>query len=211
MATRFRLDVGEAAPRQQSPTTCGSACLLVARMLLDPTFAEVLLDGSGSGRPGHAAWPATAEADARFAAHERLVAARTNALVARAGGVQLPWPRALGTPPWGARAELQRTGASPGGSYSVRWLRLRGTGVLERTYAALLASVSPGRPALLYVGNQWLPRHVVLLVPGEPHLLVYEPSAGRVLDLPAGPFVRRELGLAGWDVPWAAVWDRAVT
>jgi hypothetical protein len=36
---------------------------------------------------------------------------------------------------------------------------------------------------------------------------VYEPSAGRVLDLPREPFVSRRLGLAGWDVPWAAVWD----
>ncbi len=65
-----------------------------------------------------------------------------------------------------------------------------------------------GRPALLYVGNAHLPRHVVLVLPatGGQELDVYEPSAGRVVDLPESAFAARRLGLAGWDVPWALVW-----
>ena len=79
---------------------------------------------------------------------------------------------------------------------------------LEHTYAALRARVHAGRPALLYVGNAWAPRHVVLVMPpsGEQELDVYEPSVGRVVDLPRHAFVERRLAVAGWDVPWAAVW-----
>jgi hypothetical protein len=41
---------------------------------------------------------------------------------------------------------------------------------------------------------------------GEQELDVYEPSVGRVVDLPQHAFVERRLAVAGWDVPWAAVW-----
>ena len=88
------------------------------------------------------------------------------------------------------------------------WFRHRGRAVLERAYAALRARVRDGRPALLYVGNAWLPRHVVLVMPAtrEQELDVYEPSIGKVVDLPRAAFVERSLALGGWDVPWAAVW-----
>ncbi len=145
----------------------------------------------------------------RFAAYEQVVAGRTNALVGAGGTLQLPWPRALGTPPWGARRELEFGASDPDADYDVTWLRLRSRAGLEQAYAALRARVRDGRPALLYVGNAALPRHVVLVMPpsGEQELDVYEPSTGRVLDLPRQAFVERRLRLAGWDVPWAAVWD----
>ncbi len=44
---------------------------------------------------------------------------------------------------------------------------------------------------------------------GEQELDVYEPSVGRVVDLPKQAFVERRLAIAGWDVPWAAVWARS--
>ncbi|MDN5769087.1 MAG: hypothetical protein L0H96_26190 [Humibacillus sp.] len=215
MVRPFRLQAGDSAPRQQSPTTCGSASLTVARMLADPWFARWI--GAGLDRQASEdAVPPPAlvgTASERFAAYERIVMGRTNALFGGAGRLQLPWPRALGTPPWGARNELGLGIGPPGTRYVMRPIRFGSRGGLERAFADLCSRVAPGRPALLYVGNVRLPRHVVLVLPatGESELDVYEPSSGRVVGLGREAFVTRSLALAGWNVPWAAVWaDRVV-
>lgn len=207
MVAPFRLVAGDHAPVQQTSTTCGSASLTVARMLANPAFAQWIRDGirkdaQGGDRPDDGT-----EAQ-RFAAYEQVVAARTNALLGAGSRLQLPWPRALGTPPWGASNELELGAADPAADFAVAWFRHRGRAGLERAYAALRSRVRPGSPALLYVGNSWTPRHVVLVMPptGEQELDVYEPSVGRVVDLPRRAFVERRLAIAGWDVPWAAVW-----
>ncbi|HET8988459.1 MAG TPA: hypothetical protein VFN43_08095 [Humibacillus sp.] len=207
MVAPFRLHAGDAAPVQQSQTTCGSASLTIARMLVNPAFAQWIRDGVHRDARD-AAVPGGGTEAQRFAAYERVVVSRTNALLGAGGSLQLPWPRALGTPPWGARHELEFGAADPDAHYDVSWLRLRGSAGLEQAYAALQARVRDGRPAVLYVGNTWLPRHIVLVMPpsGEQELDVYEPSIGRVVDLPRQAFVERRLRLAGWDVPWAAVW-----
>lgn len=210
MTEPFRLSAGEQAPVQQSGTTCGSASLTVARMLIDPAFARWVRDGiPKDARDDGAPEPDRRTPAQRFAAYEQVVMSRTNALRGPGHRLQLPWPRALGTPPWGARAELEQGASEPGADYRVAWLRrLRGPS-LEHAYAALRARVRRGRPALLYVGSAWLPRHVVLVLPptADHQLDVYEPSAGQVVDLPRQPFVARRLAVAGWDQPWAAVWD----
>jgi len=208
VAAPFRLHAGDTAPVQQTRTTCGSASLTIARMLVNPAFAAWIRGGVHRGAHDTDVSDAGTEAQ-RFAAYEQVVASRTNALVGAGGRLQLPWPRALGTPPWGARHELEFGAADPEADYDVTWLRHRSTAGLERAYAALRARVRDGRPALLYIGNVRLPRHVVLVMPasGEQELDVYEPSIGRVVDLPKQAFVERRLRMAGWDVPWAAVWD----
>lgn len=207
MAAAFRLVAGDSAPAQQSPTTCGSASLTIARMLADPALAAWISSGAGA-RAVRGRLPAPGTEVSRFAAYEQVVAARTNGLVGPGGRLQLPWPRALGTPPWGARRELELGASDPGADYDVAWVRQRSTAGLQQVYAALRRRVRTGRPALLYVGNARLPRHVVLVMPatGRQGLDVYEPSAGRVVDLPEQAFVERRLTLAGWDVPWAVVW-----
>ena len=207
MVAPFRLHVGDTAPAQQTSTTCGSASLTVARMLVNPAFAAWIRDGVPHPLRGDAALVGGTEAQ-RFAAYEQVVVSRTNALVGADGRLQLPWPRALGTPPWGARRELELGAADRDAHFAVSWLRHRTRAGLDRAYAALSARVRDGRPALLYIGNPRLPRHVVLVMPpsGGPELDVYEPSIGRVVDLPRQAFVERRLRLAGWDVPWAAVW-----
>ncbi|WP_343989163.1 hypothetical protein [Terrabacter terrae] len=197
---------------QQTATTCGSASLTVARMLADPAFAQWVRDGiPRQASDGEARDRRTAAE--RFAAYEQVVMSRTNALVGAGRHLQLPWPRALGTPPWGAQGELEHGAAEPGVDYHVTWFRHRGRQGLERAYAALRERVRAGRPALLYVGNAWAPRHVVLVLPptGERSFDVYEPSAGAVVDLPEPAFVERRLGVAGWDLPWAAVWHRSLS
>ncbi|GAA6527193.1 hypothetical protein [Intrasporangium sp. DVR] len=210
MIAPFHLQAGDRVPVQQSTTTCGSASLTVARMLVNPGFARWIRDGLGpDAKDEDAADGRTVEE--RFAAHEQVVARRTNALVGAGGRIQLPWPRALGTPPWGALGELEYGAAVPWADYDVTMFRFGSRKVLEDAYADLRRRVRAGRPALLYIGSAWLPRHVVLVMPATrgQELDVYEPSVGRVVDLPREAFVTRRLRMAGWDVPWGAVWDDA--
>jgi hypothetical protein len=176
-------------------------------MLVNPAFAAWIRDGTHKdARDGDV--PDGGTEAQRFAAYEQVVASRTNAVLGAGRRLQLPWPRALGTPPWGALRELEYGASDPDADYDVAWFRHRGRGGLEHTYAELRARVREGRPALLYVGNAWSPRHVVLVMPptGDQELDVYEPSAGRVVDLQRHAFVERRLQVGGWDYPWAAVW-----
>ncbi|MDN5790108.1 MAG: hypothetical protein L0H25_04475 [Micrococcales bacterium] len=226
MGMPFRLHAGDPAPRQQTGTTCGSACLTVSRMLVDEAFAGWIREGiEGIGEDARDiddAPRATEVTDSRtpierFGAYEQVVARRTNALVGAGGRWQPPWPRALGTPPWGAINELECGAADPEADFDLQWCRLARRRRLEKAYAALRARVRERRPALLYIGNAWLPRHVVLVLPATGSgadartLDVYEPSVGRVVNLPRESFVSRRLRLAGWDHPWAIVWDDSVT
>jgi hypothetical protein len=201
------LHAGDVLPTQQTRTTCGSASLTVARMLVNPQLAQWIREGIGKDS-GDGDVPDSATEDQRFAAYEQVVARRTNSVFGAGGRLQPPWPRALGTPPWGGRGELEFGAADAGTRYGTTWFRLGGRARLESTYAGLLARVRAGRPALLYIGNAWSPRHVVLVMPatGAQQLDVYEPSIGRVVDMPHDAFVARRLRMAGWDVPWAAVW-----
>ncbi len=207
MVAPFRLSAGDPAPVQQSSTTCGSASLTVARMLVNPAFARWITSGLGKDARDDDV-PDGRTPRERFASYEQVVAGRTNSIVGAGGRLQPPWPRALGTPPWGARNEIEFGASDPAADYDVAWFRLGSAARLEQAYATLHARVAPGRPALLYIGNAWLPRHVVLVMPPSrgADLDVYEPSVGRVVGLPREAFVARRLRLAGWDVPWGAVW-----
>ena len=190
-------------PVQQSPVTCGSAALAVARMLVDPVFARWVV--AGITRDGGLADGRTEQA--RFAEYERVVMGRTNAFVGPGSRLQLPWPRALGTPPWGARRELEAGAAAPGSRYGLRVVRFASGSTLAGTYRRLVRHVHDGRPALMYVGNAVAPRHVtlVLLGDGDKVLDVYDPATGTVTTLDEGRYVTRRLALAGWDVPWVLV------
>lgn len=163
--------------RQPDPTTCGSAVAVRARMLTDPAYD---------------AWVrAAADPAARFADEALRTHRRTNRATDGAGRAQLPWPRALGTAPWALAREL------PG----EHRLHL----VLDRV-AAWDRLVAAEGPTALYVGNRWLPRHVVLVVGTAPTALdVYEPAAGATVVVTRSRFVRAELRLAGWDRPWLLV------
>ena len=99
----FHLGRGDTGPVQQSPVTCGSAALTVARMLVNPEFARWIVSGiDPSGGP-----PDSRPERDRFAEHERAVMNRTNGFRAAGGQWNIPWPHALGTPPWGAKTELE--------------------------------------------------------------------------------------------------------
>jgi len=161
------LDFGPAF-RQPDQRSCGPACLVVARMLRDPAYA--------------------AEAGPRFdaevlATHRRVTGSRP-----AVGALQLPWPRALGTPPWAVARELGRVTGARYAWPAVRW---RPDSVRSRALAGLEA----GLPVAVYVGSRWLPRHVLLAVTttgGGPEL--YDPARGHLT---------RTYGR--WEVPWFVV------
>ena len=201
-ARPFRVAVGDVLPAQQSQTTCGSASLTIARMLVNPAFARWINDGID--RDG---LPTPTTKTARFAAYERVVQARTNALHGAGGRVQLPWPRALGTPPWGAAHELEH-GASQGvAAYGIHAIRSAHGAERRDWFQRMEKAVAEGRPGLLYVGSPRLPRHVTLVLPDEIDgtVHVYEPAAGRVLGMTADGFADEAFGLAGWPQPWFLV------
>jgi len=199
----YRLRAGDTGPVQQSPVTCGSACLTVARMLVDPLFASWIRTGAPR-LPGS---PPGETPEERFAAYEKVVMRRTNRVFALGSRPTLPWPRALGTPPWGARRELELGAARRGTRYTVDLLRTDDEGDLVAAFDTLVDVVAEGEPALLYVGNAVAPRHVVLVLPGDGDRMldVYDPASGRVDHLRRDTVVERRLRLSGWDVPWIVV------
>jgi len=165
------------ALRQPDQTSCGAACVVVARLLRLPassgTFAADVLEE-----------------------HRRLVRP-----VSRSGRAQLPWPAALGTPPWAVADAL---GSIEGVRYRTRlarWSR-------PSAYASVSAAVAD-HPVALYIGSKTLPRHVVLAIgSSSAGLSVYDPASGGLVTVPREWFVDATLHVAGWDVPWFAVLPR---
>lgn len=203
MSAPFRLTTGSSGPRQQSATTCGSACATVARMLVDAPFARWVVHGEGHPVPGAEGSTQTE----RFASWERTVQARTNGWAAPGGGLAMAWPRALGTPPWGLKYELEHGSSRVGTRYRLVSVRGHSQESLRARYRRLTDLVVDGEPAALYVGNALLPRHIVLVVPGARpgELTAYEPSSGRVLPLAEDAFATRRLDLGGWSIPWILI------
>jgi hypothetical protein len=175
-------------------------------MLASPQFAGWIVSGINpkGGSPDSRSEPE------RFAEHEREVMNRTNGIHAAGGKLNVPWPKAFGTPPWGAKKELEYGAAQPGAAYRMRLVRLGSTAALRDVHRDLVSLVRDGLPALLYIGNTRLPRHVTLVLPaeGDGQLDVYDPATGSVTDLAPDRFASRTLGIAGWDVPWITVQPR---
>jgi hypothetical protein len=174
-----------AHPRQPDQRSCGASVLVVERALRDEGYAHLLLAG---------------DVAARFSAEALGMHRRTTGLVSLAGRLQVPWPRALGTPPWAVAGQL-----SPSrGPQRVRWAAFpRGRRTL---LGAVVAQVERGLTVPLFVGSRWLPRHVVLVVGADAgRLSVYEPHRGRLQSVPSEAFLTGALDLAGWPKPWCAV------
>ena len=170
-----------AALKQPDQRSCGPSCAVVARMARDPAYAR-------ETEPRFA--------DEVLATHRRVTGPRD-----AAGALQLPWPRALGTPPWALSREL---GAS-GPAYRWRVARFDRAGAFQRT----LDGVGSDQPVAVYVGSALLPRHVVLaLGENDGDLQVYNPANGRLCRVTAEAFAAARLGLGSWQVPWFTVEPR---
>lgn len=125
---------------------------------------------------------------------------RVTSLADTAGGWQVPWPRAIGTPPWAVARELRLLTGAP---YAVRVVRR------HRRVWPHLHGVGPGRPAVVFVGDRFLPRHVVLVTAvGDAGATTYEPASGLTSDVDRARWEHGDLGLAGWDRPWLVVGPR---
>ena len=199
VATAYRLRAGDTGPVQQSPVTCGSACLTVARMLVDPVFASWVR----TGEPHLPGSPDGDDEQERFAAYERVVMRRTNGLLDGRRRPHLPWPRAARHTAVGRQARA-RARCGPAGHPLRRRDPAAASGTsLREAFDRLVDVVADGEPGLLYIGNAQLPRHVVLVLPGDGDRLldVYDPGNGRVDHLRRDAVVERRIGLSGWQVP----------
>lgn len=184
-------------PRQPDRRSCGASVLVVERALRDEAYAQLLVGGrhpvTGFERRGHLR--------DRFRDEVLGMHRRTTGPVSVTGRLQLPWPRAVGTPPWAIAGQL----SAPGRPRVVRWAWRR------RALLDLVdAQVALGTTVPLYVGSRWLPRHVVLVTGADDDSLeCYEPSRGGVVPFTREAFVEGTLELAGWSTPWCAVLPRA--
>ena len=161
------LPFGTGRLRQPDARSCGPSCLVVARMLRDPAYADAHL-------PDFAAEV--------LATHEAVVGW---------------WPRALGTPPWALAAHLV------GGPHT--WRRAGAA-----SYDLILTTLASGSPVALYVGDRWLPRHVVLpLELRDGVLCVYDPARGTLVVLTRDDLTRQRLPFGRWRRAWFVVSPRA--
>lgn len=164
--------------RQPDQRSCGAAVLVVARMLHDAHYASYV--------------DSVRTFDQEVLAVHRRVTGTVDAL----GRAQLPWPRALGTPPWAVARELSVITGTP---YHSRFVRRHPGRVLDQIGAAAGA----GHEVPLFIGNGWMPRHVVLVL--DAGLIAYDPSRGRRVTIDRRRFETAGLDVAGWSHPWLAV------
>ena len=175
---------------QPDRRSCGAASLVVARRGVDPAYAARVADQES------------------FAAEVLRVHRRITSLVDGARRPQLPWLRVAGTPPWATARELRRITGVP---YAVRPAR-RGPGLWHQ-----VSEATEQRPVAVYVGDRWMPRHVVLAVgrvqdavqdAAQDAMWTYEPAAGLVTAVSRARWVDGPLRLGGWRRPWLVVAPR---
>jgi hypothetical protein len=217
-AVRNPADRGSAGPikwgtvpaTQVDATTCGAAAVSMMIAMGDPLVALWVMTGRLCA--GYA--PREIAAAIAIGQPQRTVEQRWHALqrsvhvaVTERALLGLPWPRTLGTPPWGARSAARFFG-----------VRFRGAIVNDRDgsdmrvlIAHASAALRDGIPVLVYSSGDSkagllavMPRHVVLLtrrIEGGFH--VYEPGSGAL-------HILRDRQMAGGTKPLAALghWKR---
>jgi hypothetical protein len=170
---------------QPDGRSCGAAVLVAAQLLTTPPPA------------GPAATPEWFRTEV-LALHRRITSARDVS-----GRWQVPWPRQIGTPPWAIAHHLSTVTGRP---HHTRLVRNRSTAFEE-----ILTAATNGSPVPLYVGNRWLPRHVVLVTGFELEddaLRCYDPARGAVVNVASEAFESGWLELSRWDRPWFTVLPR---
>lgn len=189
------------AVTQPDQTTCGSSSLVMAKMLNDPAYALWMQTGYD---------PATGETDdrsfdERFRDESLAMHDRTNAATDRDGDAQQQWPDFLGTAPWGVSNEMSADGGSgvPGTEYGSDIVNPLSPG---DSYDAIQGASEDGHAVPLYVGDQWSPRHVVLVTGTDgDDLRIYDPASGTSTTVTREDFENGDLGVSGWDQPWVGV------
>lgn len=168
---------------QPDRRTCGPSVAVALRMLESRGYRERVLRGGPEA------------ARARFAAEVHAAHRTTNRALDWRGRAQLPWARALGTPPWALARHV-------GGRARYVLLPHR----RASSYDLLVASLRTG-PTPVYVGSRWTPRHVVLAVAERDGAVTcYEPASGWRTAFTRDQWVHARLeGCGRWRVPWVVV------
>ncbi len=113
---------------------------------------------------------------------------------------QMPWPRRLGTPPWAvANALAALTGER------IATVHARPRPVLA--YDVLVEQVR-SRPVAVYLGNRWLPRHVVLAfatADAGAAVRLFDPARGALVTVPADRWRAHKVDVARWNYLWFVV------
>lgn len=181
---------------QPDNTSCGAASLVVAHAIVDDAYAELVVDGT---HPGTGFATSGSTAVDRFQQETLAMHRRVTSLVAVSGRLQLPWPSAFGTPPWAVANQLSARGAS----YGTHVVRTRP----DSAYPLALPALERQVPVAFYVGDMWLPRHVVLGIGTAPHdsLRIYDPALGGVRVVTRQAFATTTLPFGRWSHAWFVV------
>jgi hypothetical protein len=182
---------------QPDQTTCGSSSLVMAKMLNTPAYGDTIL---GADPPDPAAVKQRFD-EAVLAMHDT-----TSGFIDSEGLWQLPWPEQLGTAPWAVARQMGADGGSglPGSNYRIH---LANPLVPDRTYDAVTAAVDAGQSVPMFIGNNVMARHVVLVTghTADDGLSIYDPSCGQWVSASRAAYVGSELGVAGWNRPWFSI------
>ena len=184
---------------QPDQTTCGSSSLVMARMINTPTYGDEILGAAGDGTTDPGAVEATLRpGGAGDAPHDRrMEGQRRRVAVAVADPARHPAA--------GRCRQLTVAGGSgrPGVKYGAQ---LANPLALAATYDAVTAALDAGDCVPLFIGDDVIARHVVLVTGHE---------RGRTFDLRP---VRGQLGVSGqkclrrrqhrgpgWSQPWFVI------
>lgn len=178
--------IGGMTAAQPDDISCAATGLVLLNAAYDPALAAWL------------------ERDPQVRLPEATAAMHRRATRATIG--PLPWPRILGTPPWGVARETR----VPGVVYRHRPVDDTDDRLMDQVLDLIVSATTQQIPVPLYSGGDlrggWaraMPRHLVLALPStdRDRLRIYEPGRGRIEviaadDLRARTTPHRALG--GW-------------
>jgi hypothetical protein len=112
---------------------------------------------------------------------------------------QMPWPGRLGTPPWAVANALTALTGERIATVHARPRPAVGHDVLVEQVRT--------RPVAVYLGNRWLPRHVVLAFAAahDGAVRLFDPAKGVLVTVPRERWQAHRVGVAGWSHLWFVV------
>ncbi len=145
---------------QPDDTTCGSATLVMSRMMNDPAYAMWILTGYDPVTGTQTGDGSEAGQDQRFADAALDMHDKTNSWWQN-GQPQVPWPEAWGTTPGAVLNEMNHGQSGvPGAGYDMQYVD---PGDRVATYDRIVAASENGHTVPMFVGSDTAPRHVVLV------------------------------------------------
>ena len=185
---------------QPDQTTCGSSSLVMAKMINTPAYAATILQPDDSGAVDPVA------VKQRFDQAVLAMHIATSGWKDSAGGWQLPWPTQLGTAPWAVARQMAAAGGSGVAGVRYRWQLVNPLDP-GASYAAITAAVDSGQCVPLFIGNDVMARHVVLVTGhiADDGLSIYDPSCGQWVTATRDGYVGSHIDIAGWGQPWFTI------